>query len=227
MPKNLEKFNIVIVGTGGQGLITLLQIIAEAALFEGYEVRTSELHGLSQRGGSVEVHIRFGQKIYSPLVSQEKADLILGLEMQEALRGIYFANQKTKFLLNKQIILIPLVKEDKSSSSATESRLRDEGGKEREALFDFAAARVVKNLTETEILKNLKKIGKVILIPAAETCQKEFNTNVVAGIYLISLASFKNLIPLKPNSISRAIKKIIPEKYLELNLKTFKLAKVY
>jgi len=193
MPKNLEKFNIVIVGTGGQGLITLLQIIAEAALFEGYEVRTSELHGLSQRGGSVEVHIRFGQKIYSPLVSQEKADLILGLEMQEALRGIYFANQKTKFLLNKQIILIPLVK----------------------------------NLTETEILKNLKKIGKVILIPAAETCQKEFNTNVVAGIYLISLASFKNLIPLKPNSISRAIKKIIPEKYLELNLKTFKLAKVY
>ena len=193
MPKNLEKFNIVIVGTGGQGLITLLQIIAEAALFEGYEVRTSELHGLSQRGGSVEVHIRFGQKIYSPLVSQEKADLILGLEMQEALRGIYFANQKTKFLLNKQIIPIPLVK----------------------------------NLTETEILKNLKKIGKVILIPAAETCQKEFNTNVVAGIYLISLASFKNLIPLKPNSISRAIKKIIPEKYLELNLKTFKLAKVY
>ncbi|MCJ7786800.1 indolepyruvate oxidoreductase subunit beta [Patescibacteria group bacterium] len=193
MPKNLEKFNIVIVGTGGQGLITLLQIIAEAALFEGYEVRTSELHGLSQRGGSVEVHIRFGQKIYSPLVSQGKADLILGLEMQEALRGIYFANQKTKFLLNKQIISIPLVK----------------------------------NLTETEILKNLKKIGKVILVPAAETCQKEFNTNVVAGIYLISLASFKNLIPLKPNSISRAIKKIIPEKYLELNLKTFKLAKVY
>ena len=193
MPKNLEKFNIVIVGTGGQGLITLLQIIAEAALFEGYEVRTSELHGLSQRGGSVEAHIRFGQKIYSPLVSQGKADLILGLEMQEALRGIYFANQKTKFLLNKQIIFIPLVK----------------------------------NLTETEILKNLKKIGKVILIPAAETCQKEFNTNVVAGIYLISLASFKNLIPLKPNSISRAIKKIIPEKYLELNLKTFKLAKVY
>ncbi len=99
MPKNLEKFNIVIVGTGGQGLITLLPIIAEAALFEGYEVRTSELHGLSQRGGSVEVHIRFGQKIYSPLVSQGKADLILGLEMQEALRGVYFANQKTKFLL--------------------------------------------------------------------------------------------------------------------------------
>ena len=190
MNKKTNQFNMLIVGTGGQGQITLLQILAEAALLEGYNIRTSELHGLSQRGGSVEAHLRFGQKIYSPLVSQGKADLILGLEMQEALRGIYFANQKTKFLLNKQIISIPLVK----------------------------------NLTETEILKNLKKIGEVILIPAAETCQKEFNTNVVAGIYLISLASFKNLIPLKPNSISKAIKKIIPEKYLELNLKTFKLA---
>ena len=107
MPKNLEKFNIVIVGTGGQGLITLLQIIAEAALFEGYEVRTSELHGLSQRGGSVEVHIRFGKEVFSPLVSQGEADLILGLEMQEALRAYPFANSGTAFLLNKKIISIP------------------------------------------------------------------------------------------------------------------------
>ncbi len=191
--KKIDQFNMLIVGTGGQGQITLLQILAEAALLEGYDIRTSELHGLSQRGGSVEVHLRFGKKIYSPLVCRGKADLILALEMQEALRGIYFSNQKTKFLLNKQIIPVSLVK----------------------------------NLTETEILKNLKKIGKVILIPAAEICQKELKTNVVAGIYLISLASFKNLIPLKPESILRAIKKIIPEKYLELNLKTFNLAKDY
>jgi len=70
MAKNLEQFNIVIAGTGGQGLITLLQVISEAAMAEGYDIRTSELHGLSQRGGSVEVHIRFGKKIYSPLVVQ-------------------------------------------------------------------------------------------------------------------------------------------------------------
>jgi len=63
---------MVIVGTGGQGLITLLQIISEAAMSEGYNIRTSELHGLSQRGGSVEVHIRFGKKIFSPMVAQGK-----------------------------------------------------------------------------------------------------------------------------------------------------------
>src|SRR4030042_4394517 len=103
MSKNIDQFNIVIKGVGGQGLITLLQIIAEAALSEGYSVRTSELHGLSQRGGSVEVHIRFGKKIYSPIVAQGKADLILGLEMQEGLRGAPFSNKKTKFLINNQI----------------------------------------------------------------------------------------------------------------------------
>ena len=54
-----RTFNIVISGTGGQGLITLLQIIAEAALVEGLDVKTSELHGLSQRGGAVETHISF------------------------------------------------------------------------------------------------------------------------------------------------------------------------
>ena len=89
---NNKNFNIVIVGTGGQGLITLLQILAEAALIEKFDVKTSELHGLSQRGGSVEVHIRFGKKIHSPLVAQASADLILALEAQETLKASTFAN---------------------------------------------------------------------------------------------------------------------------------------
>jgi indolepyruvate ferredoxin oxidoreductase beta subunit len=192
MSKNLNQFNMVITGTGGQGLITLLQIIAEAALIEGYDLKTSELHGLSQRGGSVEVHIRFGKKIYSSLVSQGKADLILGLEIQETLKGIYFANSKTNFLINKYVIPIPLQK----------------------------------SLPETNILKSIKRVSKNIkLIPASQITQEKLGTNVVAGVYLISLASFKNLIPLKPTSISKAIKKTILEKYLGLNLKAFDLAK--
>jgi len=194
MSKKTNQFNMLIVGTGGQGQITLLQILTEAALFEGYDLKTSELHGLSQRGGSVEVHFRFGEKIYSPLVSPGKADLILGLEMQECLKACYYANQKITFLINKFIIPIPLQKP----------------------------------LSEKDILENLKKCSKkIILIPASEICQKELGTNVVAGIYLLSYAAFKKLIPLKPESILRAIKKIIPEKYLELNLKTFNLAKTY
>jgi indolepyruvate ferredoxin oxidoreductase beta subunit len=187
-----KNFNMVIVGTGGQGLITLLQILAEASLIEGYDVKTSELHGLSQRGGSVEVHIRFGKKVYSPMVAQAKADLVLGLETQEALKGVYFAGPRTNFLINKHIIPIPLQKP----------------------------------FSEADVLKSIKKVSKrVEFVSATQITQEKLGTGVAAGIYLISLAVFKKLIPLKPASISRAIKKTIPGKYLELNLKTFNLAK--
>jgi len=195
MKKNrIKNFNMIIVGTGGQGLITLLQILAEAALIEGYDVKTSELHGLSQRGGSVEVHIRFGKEIYSPLIFPGKANLILGLEMQEALRAYSFANSGTTFLLNKEITPIPMAK----------------------------------SLPEKEILKNLNKINKnIILVPAGKICKEKLGTEVVAGIYLISLAAFLGLFLIKPASILKAIGKVIPKKYLPINHKTFKLAKSY
>lgn len=182
---------MVIVGTGGQGLITLLQVISEAALLEGREIRTSELHGLSQRGGSVEVHIRFGEEIYSPMVAATKADLVLALEMQEALKGIDFANKETNFLINKYIVPIPLEKP----------------------------------LGEKKIIKNLKKVSKNIsAVPAADITKEKLGTNVVAGVYLVSLASFKKLIPLKPESIKKALKRVIPKKYLKLNLDSFDLS---
>ena len=183
---------MLITGTGGQGLITILQIISEAAISEGYDIKTSELHGLSQRGGSVEVHIKFGKKIYSPLVEKGKADLILALEEQESLNGVYFAGPKTNFLINQFAIQIPLAKP----------------------------------ADEKEIISILKKTSKnIVLVPADKICQEKLGNSVVSGIYLISLASFKGLIPLKPESILSAIKKTIPEKYLELNVKTFELAK--
>lgn len=190
--KNKNDFNIVIVGTGGQGLITLLQILAEAARMEGYDVKTSELHGLSQRGGSVEVHIRFDKSVFSPLVRQGGADLILGLEIQECLKAGYYANQETVFLINK--FFIPILGQ--------------------------------KLLTEKRILNNLKKITKsVISIPAADICRKELGNSVVAGVYLLSYAVHKKIIPLKPDSILKAIQKKVPEKHFALNKKTFNLAK--
>lgn len=101
----MEKdFNIIITGVGGQGLITLLRILAEAAFLQGFDVRTSELHGLSQREGSVQAHVRFGKQIFSPLIGREKADLILGLEACEVFRVVDFLGKKTTLLINKKFI---------------------------------------------------------------------------------------------------------------------------
>ena len=174
-------------------MITLTQIIAEAALIEGMDVKTSELHGLSQRGGSVETHIRFGKEVFSPLVSLGSADLILGLEILEGLRAFFYANSKTIFLVNKYTLSFP------------------------------------GSPLEKEIISKINKLvkGSKYIIPASEICQKELGKEVVSGIYLLSYAVHKKLIPLKPNSISKAISKVIPEKYLDLNQKAFELARKY
>ena len=192
--KNIEQniFNCVIVGTGGQGLITLLEILSDAAVKNGLDAKTSELHGLSQRGGSVEVHIKFGEKVFSPLVEAKKADLIVGLEMQECLKAAYFAGPQTQYLVNKTEVMIP--------------------GKQL--------------IPEEEIVNNLKKITKKIeVVDANGICQKELGTPVVSGIYLLCLAAFKGMIPLASETMLEAIKSSVAPKHLELNIKTFELAK--
>lgn len=193
----INEFNIVVTGTGGQGLITLLKIISEAALSEGYDLAASELHGLSQRGGSVEVHFRFGEEIYSPLVKQGGANLIISLEAQEALRACYYSSKenKTAFLVND--FFTPILGSKKAPSTE-------------------------------DISGNLQKFSqKVILLSANKILQEKIGTSVTAGIFLLFYASFQNLIPLEPNSLLKAMKKIIPEKYMEINLKTLELAKKY
>ena len=186
-----KTFNIIIAGVGGQGLITLNNIIAKAAFYDGYDVKTSELHGLSQRAGSVETHLRFGKKVYSPLIVAGKADLVLGLEITEGLRAVRFLNPKTIFIVNDNYVSF------------------------------------LENIPKKEIEKKLKSsAGKNLrLIPASEICEKELGKEVVSSVYLLGYCVFKKLIPLKPESVLKAIEETIPERYLELNIKAFESAK--
>ncbi|MCX6721524.1 MAG: indolepyruvate oxidoreductase subunit beta, partial [Candidatus Staskawiczbacteria bacterium] len=185
-----KNFNIIISGVGGQGLITLVKIITEAAFVEGLDVKSSELHGLSQRGGSVLTHIRFGKKVYSPLVEADKADLIIGLELLEGLRALSFGNKETDVLVNKYSL--PIF-----------------GG-----------------LPKDEIIKKLNEnLGKKLhLVSASDICKEKLGKEVASGIYLLGHAASKNLISIKKESFLQAIKNVIPEKYLELNIKAFNLA---
>jgi len=194
MVREKKQFNIVICGVGGQGLITITKILAEAAMIEGLEVKTSELHGLSQRGGSVETHVRFGKDIFSPLVKQESANLIISIEAQESLKSCYYSSKKagTVFLVNDFIAPI----------------LGQEDGKIK------------------DVIKELEKCsGKVILTPATTISEKELGNSVLAGIYLMNLALFKGIIPLKESSVLKAIERIVPAKYFDLNKRAFDLAK--
>lgn len=99
--------SIVIVGVGGQGVMTLARWIGRAALAAGYDVKIAEVHGLSQRGGSVEVHVRFGERVYGPVVPEADADYVAALEALEALRAFKYIKDKTLLVVNKRIIQIP------------------------------------------------------------------------------------------------------------------------
>jgi indolepyruvate ferredoxin oxidoreductase beta subunit len=82
--------NILITGVGGQGIITASKVLAEVALLAGWQIKKSEVHGMSQRGGSVESHVRFcaDSPVYSPLIPAGEADLLVAFEALEALRGV-------------------------------------------------------------------------------------------------------------------------------------------
>jgi len=88
-------YNILMVGVGGQGIILASDILTLAAMYCGYDAKKSEIHGMSQRGGAVFSHIRFGKRVYSPLISEGEADILFSLEEMETLRWLNYANTES------------------------------------------------------------------------------------------------------------------------------------
>jgi len=101
--------NILIAGVGGQGVLLASEIIAEAALMSGFQVKKSEIHGMAQRGGVVTSHVRYGERVYSPLIPVGEVDMILAFEEAEALRWAATLDEEGILIVNRQRILPPLV----------------------------------------------------------------------------------------------------------------------
>lgn len=109
---NDEHFlrNILVVGVGGQGTILASKIISQAALYMGYDVKQSEVHGMAQRGGSVVTYVRYGVKVYSPLIEAGETDLIVAFEKLEALRWLPYLRRKGKMIINtREIPPLPVI----------------------------------------------------------------------------------------------------------------------
>ena len=78
--------NILMAGVGGQGVILASEIVSEAMMQAGFDVKKSEVHGMAQRGGSVTTHVRFGKKVYSPLIKDGEVDILFSFELLETMR---------------------------------------------------------------------------------------------------------------------------------------------
>lgn len=99
-----KTINIMLAGVGGQGVLLASEVISKAALKEDYDVKKSEVHGMAQRGGSVVSNVRFGEKVYSPLIAEGEADILLAFEKLEALRWINYLKEDGIIITNTQRI---------------------------------------------------------------------------------------------------------------------------
>ncbi len=100
----MNVFNILIAGVGGQGVLLTSKIIAEAALLAGLDVKQSEVHGMAQRGGSVLSQVRFGDKVFSPIISEGEADLLIGFEPLETARYLHYLRESGTVVYNTRPI---------------------------------------------------------------------------------------------------------------------------
>ena len=100
----METKNIMIVGVGGQGSLLASKLLGRMLLSHGYDIKVSEVHGMSQRGGSVVTYVRFGDKVYSPVIDKGEADYIVSFELLEAARWTQFLKPGGKIITNTQQI---------------------------------------------------------------------------------------------------------------------------
>lgn len=101
--------NILLVGVGGQGILLASEILSETFMLAGFDVKKNEIHGMSQRGGSVVSHVRYGAKVFSPIVPEGEGDILFGFEMLETCRYLHLLKEGATVIANDLCIPPPAV----------------------------------------------------------------------------------------------------------------------
>ena len=184
--------NIMIVGVGGQGSLLASKLLGRILLDSGYDVKVSEVHGMSQRGGSVITYVRYGEKVYSPVIDKGEADYIISFELLEAARYTEYLKKGGKIITSSQKINpMPVITGAESYPEGLEEEMRSKGI----ALDSFDALSLA-------VESGSPKACNIVLMGRLS---KEMD---------FSEEQWKN-----------AIKKSVPEKLLDLNLKAFELGR--
>ena len=191
------KFDVMLTGVGGEGVLTTQVMIARAANIEGHYVRGVQLHGLAQRGGVIPTFIRFGSEkdLSSPGIMQANADLILAFEPLEAVRATYYARkEKTTFVIN-DYPLVPI----------------------------YASIFNISYPTMSEIIKRIRPFAKEIHVFKASYLGKaKFGSAIFGNTILVGIVTGIGLLPLKEDSLREAIRVTAPRE-MENNIKAFEL----
>ncbi len=191
----MKEFNIVITGVGGQGILTAANLLGWAALKAGYKVRVGEVHGLSQRFGTVIAYVRFGKDVYGAMVPEGKGDVILSFEPSEALRYINYLREGGLVLANSKPVPPQAVTMGKASYPSIER---------------------IKEVVE-EVFKGFFKTFN------AESLAIKAGDAVATNVVLIGALTQAPEFPLDEGLVNEVIKVSVPPKAIELNAEAFNL----
>ncbi len=184
--------NVIFAGVGGQGVILASKILMDVAMKKGYAVKESEVHGMAQRGGSVDCHVRFGENVYSPLIEKGTADYIVSFELLEVMRKLDYLSPGGKLIVNR----------DKIDPAPVETGLMD---------------------YPKDIEEWLKSHVENSLILDTGEAVKEAGSRKALNI--IMLGTLSNHLEFKREEWEDAIKSLVKEKFVEMNLKAFNLGR--
>jgi len=194
--QRMNDYSTLILGVGGQGVLTTAQILARAGMIEGHKVLMAEIHGMSQRGGRVPCSIRFGDSISSSTIPEGGADLVISLEFAETLASLPFASRKTVFALNRQMTLPPMVTIGLTHYPASD-----------------------------EVLRAIKQIStKLFLIDARVIAEKASSLMAVNNVMLGAGVSAGE-VPVDDKSIEEAMKILLPQRYIEVNFRAYQMGR--
>lgn len=189
------KYGIQLVGVGGQGVLLASTVLGSAAVSEGMDAAMSEVHGMAQRGGSVQCTVRIGQGVLSPLLAQGEADVLLGFEPAETCRNLTYANKDTYVITNT----VPVVPVTVSS-----------GMEEYPAVDDIITA--VKD----------SGVSRLIAVDAVSMAQEAGNA-IAANSVLIGAMSAVPGFPLSKEKMLSILLERVPAKAKDVNQKAFEM----
>jgi indolepyruvate ferredoxin oxidoreductase beta subunit len=194
------RYNILLTGVGGQGLMLLSSIIGEACTMKGVKVVVQEQHGLAQRSGSISAHVRIGDA-YSPMVPIGEADMVIAMEATEALRYVEYLKPGGAVVMNKRI-MHPVIETDELVKRRRENLLY---------------------VTLDQVMEQLRKRTERIYAIDANALAEEAGNPRTENVVLLGAASGVEGFPLPRNALVDAVKKAVPERTVVANLAAFEL----
>lgn len=181
--------NVMIVGVGGQGTLLASRILGNIVIDLGYDVKVSEVHGMSQRGGSVVTYVKYGDEIYSPIIDKGEADVILAFEMLEAYRALPYLKTTGKIIANtQQINPMPVI---------------------------TGVAKYPEDID-----KKLSSVAKCEFLDALSLAKEAGN---IKAVNVVLIGVFAKESGIEYEKWIEVIKKTVPAKLLDVNLKAFEL----